>query len=140
MGAEPDEKNISPAPAEVVREVMGLVVIWVIFVRVMSSSTSASATTEDPDTKLEAVKVSDTKASVIELLAKDKVPATLKPPERDNEVPCILVTNRLLNVEDAVVEVAMTTPAVSCPIEEVDVTIPALSIKSVDVELAVDPP
>ena len=56
-------------------------VIWVILVRVMSSSTSASATTDETATRSEAVRVSDTMASVMESAGSDTVPVTVRPSE-----------------------------------------------------------
>ena len=74
------------------------VVIWVMLARVMSLSTSASATTDDPATRSEAVRVLDTSASVIVLAGSDTVPAiTVRPfddrmtPTTSRAVPGVLV-------------------------------------------------
>ena len=56
-------------------------VTWVILVSVISSSTSASDTTDDPDTRSEAVRVSEIMASVIELSGSETVPVTVRPSE-----------------------------------------------------------
>ena len=62
-------------------------VIWVMFVRVMLLSTSASETTLETATRLDAVSVSETMGSVTESAGKDTVPAVTVRPFEERIAP-----------------------------------------------------